>query len=48
MENTCNGLPTFTKKENGKTVASFAPFDIFPTNLDEIPKGYNGWLLFFN
>ena len=43
-----NGLPTFMKKDNGKTVASFAPFDIFPTSKDTLPENYNGWLLFFN
>lgn len=42
------GLPHFIKKENGKEVATFAPFDIFPTELDELPANYNGWLLFLN
>jgi hypothetical protein len=28
--------------------ATFFPFDIFPTDTDQIPEGYNGWLLFFD
>lgn len=43
-----NGLPHFIKKDNGKEIATFAPLDIFPTDLDEIPNGYEGWLLFFD
>ena len=42
------GLPHFVKKSNGKEVATFAPFDIFPTELDQVPDGYNGWLLFLD
>ena len=40
-----SGLPRFTP--NGK--AYMAPFaDIFPTDDMEIPKGFNGWLLFLD
>lgn len=28
--------------------ASYKQFDIFPTEGDEIPEGYDGWLLFFD
>jgi hypothetical protein len=35
------GLPRFLP--NGK--ATFAPLDIFPTEEDQIPDGYNGWIL---
>ena len=42
------GLPHFVKKPNGKEVATFAPFDIFPTELDQIPEGYAGTLIFLD
>lgn len=38
-----SGLPQFT---NG--VASFLPFDTFPTEGTEIPEGKNGWILFLD
>lgn len=38
-----SGLPNFV---NGK--ATFMPFDIFPLETDEVPAGYNGWMLFFD
>lgn len=28
--------------------ASFVPFDMFPLETDEVPKGYEGWLLFLD
>jgi MoxR-like ATPase len=28
--------------------ATFCPFDVFPLETDQIPEGYNGWLLFFD
>ena len=38
------GLPM---KENGR--AKFTPFDTFPLeNIDAVPDGYNGWLLFLD
>lgn len=38
-----SGLPTFVE---GK--ATFAPFDIFPTEDTPLPDGYDGWLLFLD
>lgn len=38
-----NGFPM---REGDK--ASFKPFDIFPLNTDEVPEGYDGWLLFLD
>lgn len=38
-----NGLPHF---QNG--MATFMPFDIFPTENTPIPDGYNGWFLFLD
>lgn len=39
------GFPNLDR-EKGK--ASYMPMDIFPLETDEIPKGYNGWLLFLD
>lgn len=39
------GFPRIDEK-TGK--ASYAPMDTFPLEGDEIPKGYSGWLLFFD
>ena len=41
------GLPRFSKKGD-KDIAEFAPFNIFPTDKDSVPKGYNGFLLFLD
>lgn len=38
-----NGFPDLSGDK-----ASYKQFDIFPTESDEIPKGYDGWLLFFD
>ena len=38
-----NGLPAFV---DGK--ATFMPFDDFPLETDEVPTGFNGWLMFFD
>lgn len=38
------GFPTINK--DGR--AGYAPMDTFPIEGDEIPKGYNGWLLFLD
>lgn len=38
------GLPRFTPEGR----ATFAPFDIFPLDGDEIPAGFQGWGLFFD
>lgn len=38
-----NGFPQIV---NGK--ASYVPMDTFPLSSDEIPKGYDGWLLFLD
>jgi len=40
-----NGFPQINK-ENGK--ATYAPFDTFPLEADEIPAGYDGWFLFMD
>lgn len=39
-----HGLPT--KGANGK--GEFLPFDMFPLEGDPIPKGYQGWAIFFD
>lgn len=39
-----SGLPRF--RPDGK--AEFSPFDIFPVEGDEIPEGYDGWLIFLD
>lgn len=39
------GFPTINK-ETGK--AGYMPMDTFPIEGDEIPKGYSGWLIFFD
>jgi hypothetical protein len=38
-----NGFPDLTGDK-----ATYKQFDIFPTVGDEIPEGYDGWLLFFD
>lgn len=50
-----NGMPVFKDKiikkqdkEYTKKIATFVPFDIFPTEQDKVPDGYDGWLLFFD
>ena len=40
-----NGLPTFNQ-ETGK--ARYAPIDTFPLEGDEIPKGYQGFMIFLD
>ena len=40
-----NGLPTFDH-ETGR--AKFMPFDMFPVLGTPLPKGKNGWLMFFD
>lgn len=42
-----SGLPEFKDTPNGRR-ATFTPFDLFPLVGDEIPKGYEGWLLFLD
>jgi hypothetical protein len=46
-----SGLPTFLDYEHngfaGKK-ATFSPFDLFPTEDVEVPKGKDGWLLFLD
>ena len=37
------GFPTITGEK-----ASYKPMDTFPIEGDDIPKGYNGWLLFLD
>lgn len=39
------GFPTIDK-ETGK--AFYAPMDTFPLETDEVPAGYNGWILFLD
>lgn len=39
------GLPRFNENNNK---ASYVPFDTFPFEDDEIPEGYNGWLIFLD
>lgn len=43
-----SGLPEFRTTPDGRRVASFTPFDIFPSESTPIPEGYDGWLLFFD
>lgn len=38
------GLPM----RNDRGRAEFVPFEDFPIEGDEIPKGYNGWMIFFD
>ena len=40
-----NGFPTIDKQT---MKAGYIPFDTFPLEGDEIPKGYSGWLLLFD
>lgn len=42
-----NGLPEFIDTPNGRK-ATFTPFDLFPLETDTIPKGYDGWGVFFD
>ena len=42
-----NGFGTIINKEDS-TIAKYVPFDVFPLEDATIPKGYNGWLLFFD
>lgn len=41
------GLP-MRVEEDGKIRATFAPFNMFPTDKTPLPKGKNGWLLLFD
>jgi len=43
MPEDLNGLPMREGKK-----ATFAPFDLFPVEGDPLPKGYQGWLIFFD
>jgi hypothetical protein len=43
MPEDLNGFPM---REGNK--ATFKPFDIFPIEGDEVPEGYDGWLLFLD
>ena len=43
MPEDLNGLPM----RDGKK-ATFAPFDLFPVEGDLLPKGYQGWCIFFD
>ena len=38
-----NGYPDLTGE-----FATYKPLDIFPTENDELPDGYDGWLIFFD
>lgn len=42
-----NGFPTM-KIINGVEYASFAPFENFPVDTTELPKGKEGWLVFYD
>lgn len=43
-----SGLPSF-QTVNGVTTAAFVPFgDLFPLEGDEVPEGYEGWMLFLD
>ena len=42
------GLPRFKTVSETKTVAEFAPFEMFPTEETPLPKGKDGWLLFLD
>lgn len=42
---TLNGLINFN---SDKTKSNFVPLDIFPTEADEVPEGYAGWLIFLD
>lgn len=41
------GLP-MRKGEGDEMRASFVPFEMFPTRGDPLPKGKNGWIVFFD
>lgn len=43
-----SGLPTFYNDKKGNKRATFAPFDIFPVEGDDLPEGYSGWLVFLD
>jgi len=40
-----NGFPSLNQD---KTKSTFVPMDTFPMEGDEVPKGYEGWLLFLD
>jgi len=42
------GLPMRVEDASGNTKATFAPFDMFPLEGDELPEGYQGWILFLD
>lgn len=42
-----NGLPFRTEKE-GRQLAEYLPFGVFPTEDTPIPEGYKGWLIFMD
>lgn len=42
-----NGLPFRTEK-NGRQLAEYLPFGVFPTEDTPIPEGYKGWLIFMD
>ena len=48
MPEDLNGFPKIFTDTSGYSTASYVPFDTFPLDTDEIPDGYNGWLLFFD
>lgn len=41
-------LAGFPSLNADKTKAGYLPMDTFPTELDKIPEGYSGWLLFLD
>lgn len=41
-------LTGFPRIDEGSQRASFAPLASFPLEGDEVPEGYNGWLIFFD
>lgn len=42
-----NGLPYFNTS-GARNIAEYVPFDVFPVEGDEVPKGYKGWLVFLD
>lgn len=43
-----NGFPNFKTTSDGREVANFTPFEMFPIKGTPVPEGYDGWALFFD
>lgn len=43
-----SGLPKFQMLPDGREVATFVPFDMFPVEGTPVPEGHDGWMVFLD